>query len=129
MPWLRYLNTRSLQETTFSTVQSNIPQIFISLISFDASNYCFTNLFRMSPLPQNSDGGILDSANTLPVANPNLFYHPIIGARFTPIHFILIILLIQIPLYMFLSYQGLIKKWTFERYITAKRSYYTVSSS
>ena len=65
--------------------------------------------------------------NVVPTADPKLFAHPIFGARFTPIHFLLTALLIQFPLFMFLAYRGTLKRWSFEQYIVAKRTDFMVS--
>ena len=65
--------------------------------------------------------------NGIPTPNPKLFAHPILGARFTPIHFLLTVLLIQFPLLMFLAYRGTLKRWSFEQYIVAKRTDFMVS--
>ena len=83
----------------------------------------------MAPLPRILEESLsIETVNQFPEPDPSLFAHAIIGARYTPIHFLLLMIFIQYPLYAFLAYRGTLKKWTFEKYITSKGADYTVGT-
>jgi len=80
----------------------------------------------MAPLPQ-SDLSLGVVIYNTPKPDPKLFAYAIIGARFTPIHVLMIFVMTFFPLILLLAYGATAREWTFENYVRAKREENTVS--
>ncbi|RPB23417.1 hypothetical protein L211DRAFT_849690 [Terfezia boudieri ATCC MYA-4762] len=68
----------------------------------------------MAPLSK-SDLSPMAAYHT-PKPDPQLLNQPIIGARFTPIHVLLMWAVTFFPLMMFIAYRTTIKEWSFKQY-------------
>ena len=62
-----------------------------------------------------------------PKPDPRLLSNAIIGARFTPIHVLMILVTVSFPLMMFLAYHTTIKEWVTVMYSRAMKTENTVS--
>ncbi|KAF8446902.1 hypothetical protein BGX38DRAFT_1191831 [Terfezia claveryi] len=74
----------------------------------------------MAPLSK-SDPFPMAAYNT-PKPEPQLLNHHIVGARFTPIHVLLMWAVTFFPLMMFIVYRTTIKEWSFKQYARVMRT-------